>query len=320
MIRRRGPALVAAVLTATACGDAAVEPEDFATVEGPPGAGVWSPGPPLPFPVPAQSGAALASAAYVAGPVRVDGVRSGIVLRLGTDERWTLLPFVPHAGTRFDLTVLADTLHALARDTLAPDGGLALVAWHTDDAMWDARPPPPVGAGGAAVAVGASLFLVGGEGASHVYDAPSRSWSTLPAAPTPRADAVARSHAGRVWLFGPAARGAGAPLEVLDPATGVWEGRGATPLVDGGIMSATLGGRFHFFGGLAAGATRPRTAHLAFDPETGAWDTLPGIPTPRAGGAAFTFDGAACLLAGEERDPDQTPRPTGTVDKYRETR
>lgn len=279
--------------------------------------GIWSPGPPLPWPILAQSGVEFASEAFVVGPVTFsDGSSMGVVLRLDSDERWNLQPFVPFRGLRFDLSVVADTLYVIGRT----EEEVALFAWDPDNREWGVRPSPPGGTSSAAVSSNQRLYLVGGIGDSKifVYEPPAGRWREAPGA-TPRMDPLAFAVEDRVFLFGPTRTG-GSPLEVLDTRTGRWEGLGPTPIRHSRPLTASSGDRLHFFGGLLQGSATPGREHLVFDVIDGRWDTLPDIPTPRADGAAFRYDGGLCLVGGEEDQRDVSPQPAGTVDKYVENR
>lgn len=310
--------LLVGLLTASmaACGDSSLEPEAFAEVRSAPGNGVWEAGPDIPWPVPAQSGVAFDSAAFVVGRVFIAGVPTGVVLRLDKTERWDILPFIDFPGTRFDAVVLADTLYILGRNDLE----VALFAWTSSDASWSRRPSPSGGGSSAAVALDDRLFLTGGarESATYVYTAQSATWMEAAPPPTPRSDPIAIAVDHRIHLFGVPVKGE-ALHEVMDVQNDTWESLGPTPIAHTRIMTSRLGDRLHFFGGFVVGSTSRVIQHLAFDLVDFSWDTLPDIPIPRADGAGFAYDGGVYLVAGETSWFDLGPeQPLLTVDKYSE--
>jgi len=89
-------------------------------------------------------------------------------------------------------------------------------------------------------------------------------------------------------------------LSFSDPVTGqTWESPGVSRLH--ALVARLPDGRVLVAGGetsRAAGQTFARSAEL-YDPASGAWSTLPPMPSARAGGAAVTLaDGSMLLLGG----------------------
>ena len=299
-----------------ACGDSGVLPEDFAEVLPDPDDGLWEAGPDIPWPVPAQSGVAFDSAAFVVGRVFITGIPTGVVLRLDKTDRWEILPFIDFPGARFDAVVLADTLYVLGRNDLE----MALFAWNSSELSWSLRPAPSGGRSSAPVALDDRLFLIGGsqETATYVYAPESATWTEAAPPRTPRSDPIAFAVDDQIYLFGVPVEGE-ALLEVMDVHNNTWASLGPTPITHTRLLTSRLGDRLHFFGGFAKGSTSRAVQHLAFDLIDLSWDTLPDIPTPRADGAGFAHRGGVYLVAGETLVFDLGPeQPLLTVDKYSE--
>lgn len=314
-MRRRITLTLLVCVIAAGCDDLTTSPEELPSVRSDGMGGVWTPGPPLPFTVPVQSGVEYDSSAFIVGRAVFDIEPMGLVLRLNADERWSLLPFVPFPGSRFDAVVVADTLFIVGHTASA----VGLFAWSPTVRTWVERPSPPGGALSAPVTLNDRLYLVGGaeDPGTFVYSPASGVWAEMSGAPTSRMDPMAFAVGNRIFLFGSPASGS-TPLEVLDTDLDLWEKVGTVPLKETYALTGRLGNRLHFLGGLESLFSPPGTSHFAFDLGNFTWDTLPAIPTPRAGGAGFNYGDAIYLIGGEVSVVELTPRPDVSVDRYHE--
>jgi non-specific serine/threonine protein kinase len=77
-------------------------------------------------------------------------------------------------------------------------------------------------------------------------------------------------------------------------------------------LSATTDGTFVYaVGGRNLSSDKNSAAFERFDPATGAWQTMPNMPTPRGGVAATCIDGRIVAAGGEE-----PTRVLNTVEAY----
>lgn len=125
-------------------------------------------------------------------------------------------------------------------------------------------------------------------------------WERLDDAPFARLEMAVASHDGRIWLAGglSALGEALSDVDVLDPATGVWE---TGPALPAGVHHAALvsdGERLLLIGGYL-GSTFSEPTELVFVLADGgdAWEPGPALPERRAAGAA-AWDGERVVYAG----------------------
>lgn len=164
---------------------------------------------------------------------------------------------------------------------------------------------------------GEVLYVIGGftgdDDASatdvvQVYDPGSDSWHLATPAPVAVGGAAALGLDERVYLFGGRnAQGDSAGAFVYSPRRDSWEELAPLPTARSEMAAAWLEGRVHLIGGAQVGAATPvaGTAHEAFDPASGEWETLAPLPAGRLGAAAVTLGG--CLLLAGGVTPDGQP-------------
>ena len=158
---------------------------------------------------------------------------------------------------------------------------------------------------GAAVAIGAKIYVVGGVNVdrlvspTYAYDTATDRWSTVAAIPTPRDHLAAAALGGKVCAVG------GRRLSMLqnlpsfecyDAAQDRWTAMPDAPTARGGIGAAAFGERLIVVGGeQPAGTIR---AVEAFDGAAGRWSRLPDLQSPRHGLGVVAFGNTILALAG----------------------
>jgi N-acetylneuraminic acid mutarotase len=169
---------------------------------------------------------------------------------------------------------------------------------------WSLRSPMPTARGSVAVASWQGLvYAMGGSPAIRerdfaVYDPEADEWTPLPDLLTPRNHLAAGAIAGVIYAAGGRigslvpAFNTGA-LEAFDVVTGSWTELAPMPTPRSGIAGAVVAGRLVVFGGEGNDEDPDGVFDEveAYDPVSGAWTPLPGMPTPRHGiGAAVIGD------------------------------
>ena len=166
-------------------------------------------------------------------------------------------------------------------------------------------PMPAPRAQGAAVAIGARVYIVGGAqggvlvSPTYVYDTGADRWSTAAPLPTPRDHLAAAAVDGRVCAVG------GRKLSLLqnlasfecyDPASDSWRVMPDAPTARGGVGAATIGSRLFVTGGEQPVATFSEVD--VFDSTTGTWSRGPDLPTSRHGLGVVAVGGTLYVMSG----------------------
>ena len=164
-------------------------------------------------------------------------------------------------------------------------------------------PMPAPRSQGAAVAIGAKIFIVGGVnvdrlvGPTYVYDSASNTWATVAAIPTPRDHLGAAALEGRVCAIGGRRLSLLqnlATFECYDPASDRWSGMPDAPTARGGIAAAVVGERLIVVGGEQPSGTFKEVEQFA----AGRWTRLPDLPTPRHGLGVVALGATLYVLSG----------------------
>ena len=122
-------------------------------------------------------------------------------------------------------------------------------------------------------------------------------WTTLAQAPTPRTEVAAALADGRIYVIGGyTADGATvATVEVLDVASGRWEGGPDLPVAVNHAMASTVDDTVYVFGGYLAGNVPTTTA---FRLEGDRWRAVTPLPEGRAAGTAVAIDRVVYVAGG----------------------
>jgi hypothetical protein len=166
---------------------------------------------------------------------------------------------------------------------------------------WSAITPLPVARSRhAAVAVGSTMFVLGGKvragTASSVlkFDSTQGTWSYVAPMPESRSDLAACTIGSDIYVFGGADRDDPlASVFMFDTVTNVWSTLVPLPTVCASHSAYVLDGQIYIVG---AGAVSNEV--LGFDPMSGVWNTLTRTRQSRALGSSFVLDGSLYAAGG----------------------
>ncbi len=170
------------------------------------------------------------------------------------------------------------------------------------------------------VAVGSTLYIVGGDDASGptssvlAYDTSLRDqpvagkaaqWATKAPLPEPRASLGVAVLDGKIYAVGGERDGAPvAAASVYDPATDLWSALPPLPEGRTDLAAAGANGKLYVLGGTTVAGTAPRRPGLAtvsvYDPATKQWSAAPAMPTARSGLATVTVGDMIYALGGQQ--------------------
>jgi non-specific serine/threonine protein kinase len=211
-------------------------------------------------------------------------------------DRWTRAPDLP-VGVDHPMAAAVEGLQSSAPQGVFVFGGYAGSAtarsfrFDATAARWEeiaAMPGPRAAA--AAVAIGGSIFIVGGADGGRLvaptyeYNLGTRQWRTVAAIPTPRDHLAAAALDGRICAVGGRRLSMSenlATFECYDPRTDTWERLPDAPTARGGLGAAQYDRRVYVAGGEQPSGTY-REVDI-FDARTNAWTRGPDLPTPRHG-------------------------------------
>lgn len=170
------------------------------------------------------------------------------------------------------------------------------------------------------VAIGGTLYVVGGEDASGptssvlAFDTALRDqpvagkiaqWTAKAPLPEPRANLAVAVLDGKIYAVG--GERAGAPVataSVYDPTADAWSALPPLPESRTELAAAGAGGKLYVLGGtsVAGKATaRPGLATVSvYDPATRQWSAAAPMPTPRSGLAVVALGGDLYALGGQQ--------------------
>jgi hypothetical protein len=175
---------------------------------------------------------------------------------------------------------------------------------------WEELAPMPFPrAAGAAVAIGRTIYVIGGalnattlSNSLYIYDVETDKWSVGPDIPTPRDHLAAVAVGSVVCAVGgrtlSMSRNLGA-LECYDPALRQWRKYADMPTPRGGLGAAAVGNKL-----VAVGGERPEGTFREveiFDFATGAWSRGQDLVYPRHGLGVVAVDRVIYAIGGATR-------------------
>ena len=255
--------------------------------------------------------AAVGPDVYLMGGYRGDGTTvSTVQVYDSRRNRWRQGPPLPLAVNHAMAAPVGGSVDVFGGYTA--NGTPSASAFRLDLGGWRRLADLPAGrAAGTAVAVGDKVYLAGGIGPGGlartmlVFDAAANRWSSAPGPPTPREHLAGAAADGRVYTIGGRVRGHGdlGATEVFDPATARWTALPPVPTPRGGLgATATANGFVVAVGGEPSSERTTTFAEAdALDVRTGAWRSLPPMPTPRHGLGVAAIGTAVYTLAGGPR-------------------
>jgi len=250
----------------------------------------------------------VAAAAFRGTIFVVGGLGGGNVVETFAGDRWS-------AGPSYPLTV--DHAMGAGIDTLGTPGlyvfggnvnGVATARSFrccVEQRWREIAPMPGPRAQGAAVAIDAKVYVVGGANTdrlvspTYVYDTATDRWTTAAPIPTPRDHLGAAALGGRVCAVGGRRLSLLqnlATLECYDPSADSWQSLPAAPTARGGIGAAALGGRIFVVGGEQPLGTFKEVE--IFDPAAGKWSRGPDLPSSRHGLGVVAMGGTLFVMSG----------------------
>ena len=250
----------------------------------------------------------LAAAVFRGVVYLVGGSGGGDVVETYAADRWS-------TAARYPIPV--DHAMAAGVDTAGTPGvyvfggnvnGVAVArsfSFFGDQGWREIAPMPAPRSQGAAVAIGARIYIVGGAqndrlvSPTYVYDTAADRWTTAAALPTPRDHLAAAALDGRICAVG------GRKLSLLqnlatfecyDPATDAWKSMPDAPTARGGLGAAAVGARMFVAGGEQPIGTFKEVD--VFDSATSKWTRGPDLPTPRHGLGVVAVGGTLYVMSG----------------------
>jgi serine/threonine-protein kinase PknK len=225
--------------------------------------------------------------------------------RMVLASQWRSLPDAPTARLMMAWTVLNDKIWIMG----GLRNGAALQTVESYDPhtrAWETGPPLPIPLHHAAAATyRGEVVVLGGasgslaDGSNKVFALRGGNWVELPSLTHARAAPAAAVVADKLVAVG------GQNAKQLVPQTEVFDGSSwkdaadmPTPrehlaAVSDGTYVYTIGGRF-------LSADKNSAAFERFDPQSGTWTKLVGMPTPRGSYGATFIDGQIVAVGGEE--------------------
>jgi serine/threonine protein kinase/N-acetylneuraminic acid mutarotase len=220
-------------------------------------------------------------------------------------SEWRSLPDALTARLMMAWTVLGDEIWVA--------GGMShgetlqtVESYNTRTGQWQARPPLPIPLHHATAATYRGEMVVIGGATENLADASNRvfafrdgKWTELQSLQHARAAAAAAVVNDKLVVVG------GQDEKKLVAQTEVFDGNSWTQAADlptprehlaavsDGVYVYTLGGRF-------LSSDENSSAFERFDPESGNWEKLANMPTPRGSYGAAFFDGRIVAVGGEE--------------------
>ncbi len=174
----------------------------------------------------------------------------------------------------------------------------------TTDAGWTEHAPMPrprseLGA----VAIGTTIYVVGGFGGPSMldcYDTATDSWSTGADLPQGVHHPGVAALGGKVYVAGGyTENGASDAVWAYNPATDAWTARAPLPQRRGALGLAALDGKLYAIGGATERLGGPVTGAVdVYDPDTDSWEPASSMPTPREHLAVVAADGRIFAIGG----------------------
>ncbi len=259
----------------------------------------WKAHAPLPIPRTEVAAATVGSEIAVVGGYLADGSSTGEVdFFAPATDRWRRGPALPAQVNHAAATAAGGRLYIL--------GGYGALrsAFTLVGSRWRTLTMPAPRAAAGAVAIRATIYAVGGVGASGLartmlaYDTKRRRWRTLPG-PTPREHLAVATTRGRVYAIAGRTAGLTTNLDLVEswaPGEQRWRREAPVPETRGGTGAAAVGRTIVSVGGEAMTGTI-RTVY-AYDVIRRSWRRLPDLPTPRHGLGVAAYRGSVYVIGG----------------------
>jgi N-acetylneuraminic acid mutarotase len=175
--------------------------------------------------------------------------------------------------------------------------------WTTLTPMLTAR------AAAAAAVQGDAIYVIGGRTGTggpctgtaldvvERYDIDTDTWSEVASLPSPRTDAAAVEHGGRIYVFGGCDGGAFLDeVLVYDPVMDTWSSLADMPTARASLVAGIRGNKVFAIGGFAGGP--PLDINEVFNIARNSWSTSEPITTPRGEAGAVSHGGRIYVVGG----------------------
>lgn len=157
---------------------------------------------------------------------------------------------------------------------------------------------------------------------TFVYSPAEDAWSTGVELPEARAEGVAESVDGRIFVIGGRVRETPDATtftthvdsdrnEMFDPEAGTWTTLTPIPTARNSAASAVVDGRIYVIGGRefsladdGSAVQENLTTVEVYDPSADEWTTVAPLPEARGGHAAAVHDGSIYVFGGEQHNPE----------------
>lgn len=175
---------------------------------------------------------------------------------------------------------------------------------------WATLTPMPTARAAAAAALqGNAIYVIGGRDgtggpctgtpldAVERYDIDTDTWSAETPLPSPRSDAAAVAHGGKIYVFG-GCNSDGFLDEVLvyNPVKDTWSSLAPMPTARASLMAGIIGNNVYAIGGLAGAP--PLDVNEVFNISRNFWSTAEPIPTARGESGAVSHGGRIYVVGG----------------------
>lgn len=230
--------------------------------------------------------------------------------------QWRSLPDAPTARLMMAWTVLDDKIWLIGGmregETLQ-----TVETYDPETAQWEPQPPLPIPLNHAAAATyRGEVVVIGGatetltQASDKVFAFRDGQWVELPGLQHARAAPAAAVVDDKLVVFG------GQNDKQIVPQTEVFDGEAWTSAADmptprEHLAAVSDGVYVYTVGGRVLSSDENSAAFERFDPESGNWETLPDMPTPRGSYGAALVDGRIVVVGGEE-----PTRVLATVEMY----
>jgi N-acetylneuraminic acid mutarotase len=253
-------------------------------------------------------GVAVGATMYVIGGMDENGLLDAVERLDSGQAGWTTATSLPNPQCCAGAGVLGGVIAVAGgyqSDGHTPTDALLLL--DTATGVWQSGPPMPTARANAMAAVwNGKLAVIGGgtqygatqtTGVIEIYDPASNTWATSTLAVTPRAAGVAVADSDRIYVIGGAVQNSLYGDSIVEIVTA--DGIASAPSL--GLARVQVAGGLLPFGLVVAGGWTAQydtaTAECLLGPRT-AWQSLPPMPTSRAGAAAAVVNGGLIVAGG----------------------
>jgi Kelch motif protein/galactose oxidase-like protein len=230
---------------------------------------------------------------------------------------WSLgapAPAPPRAEMAYGETTHGDTLYVIGgRSESCPRPEHAcgnLERYKLANNTWATLTPMPTPRAAAAAAVkGDAIYVVGGRAGGdgpcsadaldvvERYDIHSDTWSTVAPLPSPRSDAAAVEHGGKVYVFGGCSFGVFLDeVLVYDPEADAWSSKTPMPTARASLVAGRLGDKVYAIGGWDGGL--PLDANEVYNIASDSWSTAAPLPTARGEAGVYSHGDRLYVVGG----------------------